>query len=60
MSNLERKAWSRKEIKFLRNNWSIMTGADIAKHLGRGSNAVYSKAVSLGLRKNIKHKFNKY
>ena len=56
MTKVEKKAWSRKEIKFLRNNWSVMTGSDIAKELGRGSRAVYAKAVNLGLRKNIKHK----
>ena len=53
---MKKELWTTKEVKFLRNNWSVMTGADIAEHLGRKKSAVYSKAVSLGIRKNIKHK----
>ena len=57
MSNVKvREFWTKKEVKFLRNNWSIMTGSQIAEELGRKKSAVYSKAVNLGLRKNIKHK----
>ena len=56
MSKTKKELWSKKEVKFLRNNWSVMTGSQIAEELGRGRNAVYTKAASLGLRKNIKHK----
>lgn len=55
---MSKEIWSKKEVKFLRNNWSVMTGLQIAEELGRGRNAVYAKAASLGLRKNIKHKIS--
>ena len=56
MTGLKKRQWSKKEIKFLRNNWSVMTGSAIAQELGRKTGAVYAKAISLGIRKYTKHK----
>lgn len=58
MSNgkIKKELWTNKEVKFLRNNWSVMTGLQIAQKLGRNRSAIYAKATSLGLRKNIRHK----
>ena len=49
-----RRAWTKKEIKTLKELWGGFTPAEnIADTMGRTKNAVYTKACRLGLRRPI-------
>lgn len=43
--------WTSEHIKFLRDNWSTMTGNEIARKLGRSRSGIVGKANRLGLKK---------
>ena len=43
--------WTRKEIDFLRTNYSKMTNAELARKLGRTYGAVTTRAYMMGLKK---------
>lgn len=43
--------WTDEQIKFLRGNWSTMSGGEIAWRLGRSRNSIAGKANRLGLKK---------
>jgi len=50
------KRWDKKELNFLRNNYSKKSGKEIADHLGRNIYSVYQKANKLNLVSGIRVK----
>lgn len=46
-----KSTWTRKEVKYLKDNWRSSTGKEIATALGKNPQACFDKAHKLGLRK---------
>src|SRR5690625_3191074 len=46
------KAWTLREIEYLKNNYNNLTAKELAEKLGRTVGSVTNKAQELGLKKN--------